>query len=151
MKEILLYTDGGCRGNGQSEENVGGIGGILIYPAKEIEKEYSKGYKNTTNNQMELLAVIEGLKMLKEPCIVQIFCDSAYVVNAFEKKWVDGWKQKGWSRGKAGALKNRELWMTLDELVNKHEVRFVKVKGHGNDEYNNRADALVNRAMDELV
>ena len=146
MKQVELYTDGGCRGNGQSEENIGAIGGILIY--KDIQKEYTHAYANTTNNQMELLAVITGLKMLKEPCEVVVHSDSAYVVNAYQQNWVAGWKAKNWSRGKAGVLKNRELWMTLDELVNYHQVTFAKVKGHADNPLNNRADALVNEAMD---
>lgn len=151
MKLINLYTDGGCRGNGSQGDNIGAIGGILIYPAKNIEKEYKKAYQNTTNNQMELLAVIEGLKLLKERCEVHIFSDSAYVVNAYLQNWVGGWKAKNWSRGKAGELKNRELWMTLDALVNQHQVTFHKVKGHSDNPYNNQADLLVNQAMDSLL
>ena len=148
MKYVELYTDGGCRGNGQAGDNIGAIGGILIYPEKNIRKEYKKAYPNTTNNQMELLAVITGLKMLKEPCEVVIHSDSAYVVNAYNQNWVTGWKAKNWSRGKAGPLKNKELWMELDELVNYHDARFAKVKGHANNALNNRADAVVNEAMD---
>ncbi|MDO4289246.1 MAG: ribonuclease HI [Eubacterium sp.] len=149
MKYVELYTDGGCRGNGQSAENIGAIGGVLIYPEKRVKKEYKQAFKNTTNNQMELLAVITGLEMLKEPCEVVIYSDSAYVVNAYNQNWVAGWKAKNWSRGKAGPLKNRELWMALDALVNTHQVRFAKVKGHADNPLNNRADALVNEAMDE--
>lgn len=151
MKEIIIYTDGGCRGNGQSGKNVGAIGGVLIYPAGNYKKEFKRAYPDTTNNQMELTAVIEALKMLKEPCAVTIHSDSAYVVNAYCQHWVDGWKKKGWNRGKAGELKNREMWMELDALVNSHEVRFEKVRGHADDTYNNRADALVNEAMDEFL
>ena len=148
MKVVHLYTDGGCRGNGKEGENLGAIGGLLMYPEKNAEKEYKKAYENTTNNQMELLAVIEGLKLLKEPCEVHVYSDSAYVVNAYRQNWIDNWKAKNWTRGKAGALKNRELWMTLDELVHGHQVLFHKVKGHSDNVYNNRADALVNAAMD---
>ncbi|MGL4607969.1 MAG: ribonuclease H family protein [Eubacteriaceae bacterium] len=151
MKLVNLYTDGGCRGNDSQKENIGAIGGILIFPAKNIEKQYKRAFKNTTNNKMELLAVIEGLKFLKESCEVHIYSDSAYVVNAYLQHWVDGWKAKNWSRGKAGELKNRELWIELDELVNTHKVTFHKVKGHGNNPYNNQADLLVNQAMDELT
>ena len=109
MKVIHLYTDGGCRGNGREGENLGAIGGVLIYPEKNVTKEYKWAYENTTNNQMELLAVIEGLKLLKEPCEVHIYSDSAYVVNAYLQNWIGGWKAKNWTRGKAGALKNREI------------------------------------------
>ncbi|HCX65825.1 MAG TPA: ribonuclease HI [Eubacteriaceae bacterium] len=150
MKKILIYTDGGCRGNDSSVENVGGLGVVLLYPEKNGYKEYKEGHKNTTNNQMELLAAVKGLEMLKEPCEVELYSDSAYLVNGFEKGWVDGWKKKGWSRGKGKPLKNKELWMRLDELRKIHRITFVKVKGHGDNEYNNRADALVNEAMDEL-
>lgn len=149
MKVIHLYTDGGCRGNGREGENLGAIGGVLIYPEKNVTKEYKRAYENTTNNQMELLAVIEGLKLLKEPCEVHIYSDSAYVVNAYLQNWIGGWKAKNWTRGKAGVLKNREIWMELDQLVNSHKVTFHKVKGHAENPYNNRADALVNQAMDE--
>ena len=148
MKIVHLYTDGGCRGNGQEGENLGAIGGLLMYPEKSAKKEYKKAYENTTNNQMELLAVIEGLKFLKEACEVHVYSDSAYVVNAYRENWIAGWKAKNWTRGKAGVLKNRELWMSLDELVNKHQVVFHKVKGHGDNVFNNRADGLVNEAMD---
>ena len=123
MKNVEIYTDGGCRGNGQDRENIGGIGGVLIYG--DYQKEFKKGYRNTTNNKMELLAVITALKMLKKPCRVTIHSDSAYVVNAFNQNWISGWKAKGWTRG-------------------------TKVKGHADDAGNNRADALVNQAMDEL-
>jgi len=149
MKVIHLYTDGGCRGNGKEGENLGAIGGVLIYPEKNVTKEYKRAYENTTNNQMELLAVIEGLKLLKEPCEVHIFSDSAYVVNAYLQNWIGGWKAKNWSRGKAGDLKNREIWIELDQLVNRHKVTFHKVKGHADNPYNNQADLLVNQAMDE--
>ncbi len=149
MKVIHLYTDGGCRGNGKEGENLGAIGGVLIYPEKNVTKEYKRAYENTTNNQMELLAVIEGLKMLKESCEVHIYSDSAYVVNAYLQNWIGSWKAKNWTRGKAGALKNREIWIELDQLVNRHKVTFHKVKGHAENPYNNQADLLVNQAMDE--
>lgn len=151
MKEVLLYTDGGCRGNDGSKDNIGAIGVVLLYPEKEYVKEIKKAYENTTNNQMELQAIIAGLSLLKEPCRVTVYSDSAYVVNAYELGWIEGWKKKGWSRGKNEALKNKELWMTLDQLVHKHQVRFVKVKGHSDNIYNNRADQLVNEAMDEWL
>lgn len=150
MKEVIIYTDGGCRNNG-AKENIGAIGVVLMYPEKNHRKEYYKTYKNTTNNQMELSAVIEGLKMLKKPCKVSIHSDSAYVVNAFQKKWIDGWKQKGWTRGKSYELKNKELWKELYELTKIHKVEFQKVKGHADDKYNNRCDDLANIAMDEMI
>ncbi|HHT50956.1 MAG TPA: ribonuclease HI [Eubacteriaceae bacterium] len=149
MKEIIIYTDGGCRDNG-SENNVGGIGIVLIYPKRDYIKEYKEGFKNTTNNQMELLAVIKGLKMLKEPCKVNLHSDSAYVVNAFQKDWISSWQQKGWTRGKSGELRNKEMWKELYQLTKIHKVKFIKVRGHSDDKYNNRCDELVNMAMDEM-
>jgi ribonuclease HI len=151
MKEVMMYTDGGCRGNDASKDNIGAIGLVLMYPEKGLKKEVKKAYPNTTNNQMELQAIITGLTLLKEPCKVAIHSDSAYVVNAYNQDWITGWKMKGWSRGKNEVLKNRELWMELDELVQKHQVTFIKVKGHSDNEYNNRADQLVNEAMDEWL
>lgn len=105
MKVIHLYTDGGCRGNGKEGENLGAIGGVLIYPEKNVIKEYKRAYENTTNNQMELLAVIEGLKLLKEPCEVHIYSDSAYVVNAYLQNWIGGWKAKKLDPGKSRGAK----------------------------------------------
>jgi ribonuclease HI len=148
MKQIEIFTDGGCRGNGKSKNNVGGIGGILIY--KGYRKEFKKGFVNTTNNRMELLAVITGLEMLKEPCDVILYSDSAYVVNAFNQHWIDNWASNGWRKGKNSPLKNVELWKKLYQLTKIHHVSFRKVKGHANNENNNRADELVNLAMDEV-
>ncbi|MPW24595.1 ribonuclease HI [Alkalibaculum sp. M08DMB] len=150
MKEITIYTDGGCRGNDSQKDNIGGLGVVLLYPEKGIIKEYKEGFYNTTNNKMELLAVIKALEMLKERCKVTVYSDSAYVVNAFKQGWIEGWKSKGWTRGKSGELKNKELWIKLDQLSKEHELCLEKVKGHSNDKYNNRADELVNQAMDLL-
>jgi len=137
MKEVEIYTDGACSGN----PGKGGWGVILIY--KGIEKELSGFEEQTTNNRMELRAVIEGLKALKEPCSVKLYSDSAYVINAFQQGWVDDWKRNGWSRGqKKEELKNSDLWQELDSLVRKHRVQWIKVKGHADNEYNNRCDKL---------
>ncbi len=146
-KEIILYTDGGCRGN-QDKNNIGAYGGILIYPATGAKKEYSKAFRNTTNNKMEIQAVLEGLKLLKEPCKVKVHSDSAYVVNAIKQGWLKGWKKRGWKRSN-GPLLNKELWQEMDRLLSIHDVEFVKVKGHSDNELNNRADELVNLAMDD--
>ncbi|MGI6348940.1 MAG: ribonuclease HI [Eubacteriaceae bacterium] len=147
MKEVLIYTDGGCRGNDSSQENIGAIGIVLIY--KGNKKEYSEVFYNTTNNKMELTAVIKALQMLKEPCKVKLHSDSAYIVEAFRQGWVDIWKQNGWRRPKNEELKNRELWQLLDILVRRHDVEFIKVKGHSTDVYNNRCDEILNIALDE--
>lgn len=148
MKKVKLYTDGGCRGN-NNRNNIGAIGGILIHPATGAKKEYNEAFKNTTNNKMELLAVIRGLEFLKEPCEVEVYSDSAYIVNAMNQHWIDSWKKQGWRRGK-NELKNKEFWQRIDELREKHNLTFIKVKGHSTDIYNNRADELVNLAMDKL-
>jgi ribonuclease HI len=148
MKEIKIYTDGGCRGNDSETDNIGAIGIVLIYEAKGHIKEYSEAFENTTNNKMELIAVIKALQMLKEPCKVTIYSDSAYVVNAFEKGWLMQWKKAGWYRPKGEELKNRELWQLLDILCARHDVTFEKVKGHSGDHYNERCDTLLNEAMD---
>ncbi len=140
MKEVTIYTDGACSGN----PGPGGWGAILIFQGKQ--KEISGGAKNTTNNIMEMTAVIEALKMLKEECIVKIYSDSAYVVNAFNENWIEGWIAKGWQNSKKEPVKNKELWQELISLTNKHKVTFIKVKGHSTDELNNRCDFLATSA-----
>lgn len=135
-KNVLLYTDGACSGN----PGPGGYGAILIF--KGIEKEISGGEISTTNNKMEITAVVEGLKVLKEPCNVTVYSDSAYVVNSIEKKWVYSWKSNNWIKADKKKVKNIELWEELLRLMNFHNVKFVKVKGHADNEYNNRCDRL---------
>ena len=135
MKEIVLYTDGACSGN----PGMGGWGAILIY--KNIEKVLSGGEKETTNNRMELTAVIKGLEKIKESCHIDIYSDSAYVVNAFLQDWITSWKEKGWRTTK-GQVQNLDLWLKLFSLIEKHEVVWHKVKGHADNEYNNRCDKL---------
>jgi ribonuclease HI len=144
-KEIIIYADGGCRGNGK-ESTVGGYGAVLIYNSHK--KEIKKGFKNTTNNIMELTAVIDALSMLKEPCIVKVHSDSAYVVNAFNQKWTNKWLSNGFKTANKEPVKNEDLWRRLIELTNFHEVEFIKVKGHSDNELNNRCDQLANDAMD---
>lgn len=111
------------------------------------KKEISGGKKDTTNNVMEITAVIEGLKLLKYPCEAEIYSDSAYVVNAFNQKWIESWKKNGWKNSKKEDVKNRELWEELDRLTNTHKVKFIKVKGHSDNEYNNRCDELARNAI----
>ena len=136
MEKVVIYTDGACSGN----PGPGGWGAILMY--KEVKKEISGGNKQTTNNIMELTAVIEGLKMLKFPCEVDLYSDSAYVVNAFEQKWIDNWLKKNWKTASGDEVKNKELWQELYALTQTHKVKFIKVKGHSDNEYNNRCDEL---------
>ena len=148
MEKIIVYCDGGCRGNNQSE-NVGGYGIVLQY--KEHVKEIYKRERNTTNNQQELKGAIVALESIKTTNIpIAIHSDSAYVVNGITQ-WVKGWKKKGWKKGDGKTPENLELWKRLDELVNmQSDVTFVKVKGHVGIELNELADELANKAMDEI-
>ena len=135
MKTVILYTDGACSGN----PGPGGWAAILRYG--EAVRELSGGEAETTNNRMELLGVIAGLEALKERCAVELWSDSQYVVNALNNGWLRDWKRWGWKR-RDGELKNPELWQRLDELLAKHAVTAHWVKGHADNEYNNRCDAL---------
>ena len=123
----------------------GGWGTILMY--KEIIKEISGYMPNTTNNIMEMTAVIEGLKMLKYKCEVEIYSDSSYVVNAFNNFWIQGWIKNNWINSSKEPVKNKELWQELYGLTKKHDVKFIKVKGHSDNEYNNRCDELARNAI----
>lgn len=139
--KVTLYTDGACSGN----PGVGGYGAILVHvDANGIkhEKEFSQGYKMTTNNQMELLAVIVGLEALKKPCTVTVYSDSKYVVDAFNNKWIEGWIAKGWKTAGKSPVKNVDLWKRLLEAKKEHYVEFIWVKGHAGHEYNERCDSL---------
>ena len=144
MEKIIIYTDGACSGN----PGPGGWAAILIYNGKE--KEISGGNKNTTNNIMEITAVIEGLKALKYPCEVELYSDSAYVVNTFTQGWIFNWMQKGWKTASGDSLKNKELWQELYSLTKIHKVTFNKVKGHADNHYNNRCDELARDAIKNL-
>ena len=136
MKQIDLYTDGACSGN----PGPGGWGCVLIY--KGVEKELSGGEAETTNNRMELLAVINGLEALKESCAVTLYSDSKYVIDALQLGWAKKWRANGWMRNKKEAAKNPELWERLLNLCEKHEMSYVWVKGHAENEYNNRCDKM---------
>jgi len=145
VKKVTIYTDGACSGN----PGPGGWGALLMF--EDIKKEISGGKKDTTNNIMEITAVIEGLKLLKYSCIVDIYSDSAYVVNAFNQNWIANWKKKGWKNSKNEDVKNRELWEELENLTKNHEVTFIKVKGHSDNEYNNRCDELARNAIRKII
>ena len=136
MKHIDLYTDGACSGN----PGPGGWGCVLIY--KGVEKELSGGEAETTNNRMELLAVINGLEALKESCSVTLYSDSKYVIDALQLGWAQKWRVNGWMRNKKESAKNPELWERLLNLCQKHEMTYVWVKGHAENEYNNRCDKM---------
>ncbi len=148
MKQIEIYTDGACRGNGK-ENTLGAYGIVFLY--KDVVKEVKKAFRDTTNNIMELTAVIHALSTLKEPCEVKVYSDSAYVVNAINQKWLENWQKNGWKNSSKEPVKNRELWEKLLELLKIHKVDFIKVKGHADNKYNNRCDELANEAMDELM
>ena len=144
MKKVKIYTDGACSGN----PGPGGWGAILFY--EENKKEIFGNKKDTTNNIMELTAVIEALKLLKVECEVELYSDSAYVVNAFEQGWIYNWRKNNWKTSGKDDVKNRELWQELYDLTQKHKVKFIKVKGHSDNEFNNRCDFLATSAIKEL-
>ena len=135
MKKVCIYTDGACSGN----PGPGGWAAILTYG--ENERELSGGESATTNNRMELMAVISALTALKESCEVELWTDSQYIEKAINEGWLAGWKRRGWNR-KGGELKNIELWQELDRLLGLHKVNFNWLKGHDGHEYNERCDAL---------
>ena len=146
--EVEIFTDGAARGN---PDGPGGYGCILRYvdPKGNVhEREFSKGYEKTTNNRMELMAVIAGLEALNRSCEVEVYSDSQYVVNAFNQHWVDGWIKKGWKRGKNEPVKNVDLWKRLLEAKQKHSVTFHWVKGHDGHPQNERCDELATTAAD---
>lgn len=136
MKHVDIYTDGSCRKN----PGPGGWGAILVYG--KIEKEISGGEPDTTNNRMELTAVIEALSLLKEPCEVTLTSDSKYVCDAVTLGWAESWRAKGWKKADKKPALNPELWETLLGLLEKHKVAFVWVKGHAGHPYNERCDAM---------
>ena len=143
-KQVTLYTDGACSGN----PGLGGYGGILMY--EQHKREYSGGEMQTTNNRMEVMAVIVGLERLKYPCKVDVYSDSAYTVNAFVNGWIYAWKQGGWKKADGKAVQNVDLWERLYALTQTHEVTFHKVAGHADNVLNNRCDALARAAITEL-
>jgi len=144
MKKVTIYTDGACSGN----PGPGGWGAILMYG--DNKKELSGGEISTTNNRMELISVISALEALKEPCEVKLYTDSQYVANAVNLGWLESWQIKGWKR-KGGELKNIDLWMKLVTLLEKHKVTFEWVKGHSDNEHNNRCDELAVEARLAIV
>ena len=136
MKTVTLYTDGACSGN----PGPGGWGAILEYMG--VEKELSGGEVNTTNNRMELTAVIEGLKALKESCIVELYSDSKYVIDGLSKGWAASWQKNGWKKADKKPALNPELWEQLLELTRMHQMHYHWVKGHADNPYNNRCDEM---------
>ncbi|MBO5926440.1 MAG: ribonuclease HI [Clostridia bacterium] len=145
LKEVEIYTDGACSGN----PGAGGWACILSYNGKE--KEISGGEKETTNNKMELTAIIKGLKALKEKCKVKVYSDSQYSVSAFLDGWIETWVKNGFKTANKKPVKNEELWKELLNLTNYHEVEFIKVKGHSDNEKNNRCDELARKEISKLI
>jgi ribonuclease HI len=143
-KKVILYTDGACSGN----PGLGGYGGILSY--LDVNREYYGSEVSTTNNRMEIMAVIEGLKRLKYPCEVDVYSDSAYTVNAFNEGWIYGWMKNNWKKADGKAVLNVDLWEALYTLTKTHKVTFHKVAGHADNEWNNRCDELARGAIVEL-
>lgn len=141
MKKVTLYTDGACSGN----PGVGGWGAVLMFNGHE--KRISGAEKETTNNRMEVFAVISGLECLKEPCEVTVYSDSAYTVNAFSNGWIFDWEKSGWKRADNKPVLNVDLWQRLLALTRVHSVKFIKVKGHADNEYNNICDKLATDAI----
>ena len=143
-EKVIIYTDGACSGN----PGPGGWGAILMY--KSAKKEISGGMKNTTNNIMEITAVIEALKCLKNECKATVYSDSAYVVNCFKQGWIYNWMKNGWKTANKEPVKNKELWQELYDLTKKHKVEFIKVKGHADNEFNNRCDEMARNEILKL-
>ena len=146
--QVKIYTDGAARGN---PDGPGGYGTVLEYVDSKGElhtRELSQGYKRTTNNRMELMAVIAGLEALNRPCQVELYSDSKYVVDAFNQHWIDGWIKKGWKRGKNEPVKNIDLWQRLLKAKAPHQVQFIWVKGHDGHPQNERCDTLATTAAD---
>ena len=145
---VKIYTDGAARGN---PDGPGGYGAVLEYVDTKGQlhtKELSQGYKKTTNNRMELMAVIAALEALNRPCSVELYSDSKYVVDAFNQNWIGGWLKKGWKRGKNEPVKNVDLWKRLLQAKEPHQVRFIWVKGHDGHPQNERCDTLATAAAD---
>ena len=145
LKRVTLYTDGACSGN----PGAGGWGCVLLFGENRLE--LSNGESETTNNRMELMAVIAGLERLKYPCCVDVYSDSAYVVNAFVQNWVAGWERGNWRKADGKPVLNADLWQRLIGLTRVHEVTFHKVKGHADNELNNRCDELARGAISKTV
>ena len=146
--QVKIYTDGAARGN---PDGPGGYGAVLEYvdPKGTLHtKELSQGYKKTTNNRMELMAVIVALEALNRPCEVELYSDSKYVVDAFNQHWIDSWLKKGWKRGKNEPVKNADLWKRLLKAKEPHQVTFIWVKGHDGHPENERCDFLATSAAD---
>jgi ribonuclease HI len=144
MKKIDIYTDGACRGN----PGPGGWGALLIY--KDADKAIYGGETDTTNNRMEMTAIIEALKIVKMDCNITLYTDSKYVMDGITK-WLSNWKKKGWITSNKKPVKNKDLWQILEESISKHNIEWQWVKGHAGIPGNEKADELANQGIDELI
>ena len=152
MKKPLveIYTDGACANN----PGKGGYGAILFYKDSEgeiHEKRISKGFKNTTNNRMELLAVVDSLMLLKKPCDIKLYSDSKYVVDSINQKWLDGWILKNWKLNTSNPVKNIDLWQKFLEVRKNHNIEFIWVKGHASNKYNELCDKMAVEARNSEI
>jgi len=145
MKEVTIYTDGACSGN----PGPGGWAAVLIYG--DNKKEISGGENRTTNQRMEMYAALEGLKALKEPCRVKVYSDSAYLVNAFRRNWLQKWQRNGWLTVQKRPVENQDLWRALLKECGRHRVTWHKVTGHSDNRLNNRCDQLARQAIPKTV
>lgn len=144
MKKLQIYTDGACSGN----PGIGGWGAILIF--NQIQKKLSGGEQLTTNNRMELSAVIFALKAVKEPCMIELYSDSAYLINAFEKGWIDSWQKNNWRTADKKEVQNKDLWESLLVLIKPHQMKWIKVIGHADNELNNECDRMARAEVETI-
>lgn len=144
LPEVILYTDGACSGN----PGPGGWGALLLWKGKE--KEITGGAPDSTNNRMEMKAVIEGLKALNKPCHVKIHSDSALIVNSFKQGWIKNWQNRGWKKSNKKPVENRDLWEEMLKAMEPHKIDWIKVKGHADNQLNNRVDELAVRASQKF-
>ncbi|WP_054948650.1 ribonuclease HI [Numidum massiliense] len=144
MKDVTIYTDGACSGN----PGPGGWGAVLLYG--QHRKELSGGERETTNNRMEIQASLSALQQLKQPCRVQLYSDSAYLVNCMKQRWYVKWQQNGWQTSKKQPVENKDLWQALLREMERHDVTFHKVRGHSDNELNNRCDELARAASKQV-
>lgn len=144
MKEVAIYTDGACSGN----PGPGGWAAVLIFDGNE--KELSGNAPHTTNQRMELTAALESLKALKYPCLVKLYSDSAYLINAFNQNWLNNWQANGWVNSKKDPVENQDLWRELLDLNRIHRIEWIKIAGHRDNLYNNRCDRLAKQSLEIL-
>ncbi len=143
--EVIIYTDGACSGN----PGPGGWGALLRHNGKE--KELSGGEAHTTNNRMEMMAVIEAIRAIKKPCLLKIHSDSALIINAMTKGWIESWQEKGWKKADKKPVENQDLWLELLEVIGVHQVEWIKVKGHSGIPDNERVDQLAVQAAKQFM